>query len=85
MSTRIKVTHWLICDWEDCKASVVTSYETSEGDTYHNIPPEGWEKIDGKDYCPKHWHRGGMFKDAITPGPEEQKPEIPDPPLVFRR
>lgn len=71
MSTRIKVTHWLTCDWEDCKASVVTSYETSEGDTYTNLPPEGWEKIDGKDYCPKHWHRERLF-DKTLAGPKEE-------------
>lgn len=85
MSTRTKITNWLVCDWEDCKASVVTSYETSEGDHYKNTPPKGWEKIDGKDYCPKHWHRGGMLKGMTLPGPEERKPGIPDPLLVYRR
>lgn len=70
MSTRIKVNHWLTCDWPTCDMSIVTSYETSEGDNYKNNLPEDWARVNGKDYCPKHWRRVGVSQEVVL-GPEK--------------
>lgn len=57
MSIRYSLTTTVSCEWADCRRKSVTELITDRKDLISpGFLPKGWINIDGKIYCPKHWH-----------------------------
>lgn len=60
MSMKSAPYYWLACDWPGC---VAESGDDDDYRAYSDVTSAcdmaaycDWRTIDGKDYCPRHWH-----------------------------